>query len=58
MTRNLLAELLMLAGLLVMVAGLWSLFRPLGIIAGGALLFFLGAQFVHVGSVRRPSTGG
>ncbi len=57
MTRNLLAEFLMLAGLIIVVAGLWTFSRALGLIAGGALLTFLGAQFVTV-TVRRPSTGG
>lgn len=57
MTRNLLAEFLMLAGLVIVVVGLWTFSRALGLIAGGALLTFLGAQFVQV-TVRRPSTGG
>ncbi len=57
MARSLLSELLMFAGLVTIVAGLWTFSRALGLIACGALLLFLGAISVDH-TVRRPPVGG
>ncbi len=60
MTHSILSEVLMLAGLVMIVTGLWSFSRALGLVACGALLFFLGVLTVTQRRVtmRRPTAGG
>jgi hypothetical protein len=57
MARSLLSEFLMFAGLVTIIAGVWTFSRALGLIACGALLLFLGWLSVDI-SVRRSSAGG